>query len=100
MSANNQFQPGAILVAAWGYEQTNVDYYQVISRTEKTVTVREINRALKSNGYGLISCPVENQFRSEPIRRKIHHGYIVINPVVNAYPYTGETYFADATAHR
>src|SRR5688572_9027989 len=33
---------GEILYSSWGYEQTNVEFYEVIAITEKTVTFREI----------------------------------------------------------
>ena len=33
---------GTILVNRWGYEQTNVDFFQVIKVTEKTVVIRQI----------------------------------------------------------
>lgn len=36
--------PGSILVSSWGSEQTNVSFYQVISSTAKTVTLREIEK--------------------------------------------------------
>ena len=33
---------GTILVNRWGYDQTNVDFFQVIKVTEKTVVIRQI----------------------------------------------------------
>ncbi|HCB5058448.1 TPA: hypothetical protein M0F96_004014 [Salmonella enterica subsp. enterica serovar Paratyphi C] len=40
---NGTVSVGDIFVASWGYEQTNVSFYQVISLHGKTtVTVREI----------------------------------------------------------
>ena len=33
---------GDILVASWGYEQSNVDYYQVVAVTKSSVRIREI----------------------------------------------------------
>jgi hypothetical protein len=35
-------QPGDIYVNSWGYDQTNIDYYQVVKRTPGTVTIRKI----------------------------------------------------------
>jgi hypothetical protein len=34
--------PGVIFCYSWGYEQTNVEYYQVIARHGQLVTLREI----------------------------------------------------------
>ena len=38
----HSFKPGDIFSYTWGYDQTNVEFYQVTATTEKTVTVREI----------------------------------------------------------
>lgn len=38
----HNLQVGDILDANWGYEQTNIDYYQVVDRTDRMVTVRQI----------------------------------------------------------
>lgn len=35
-------QVGSLFASSWGFDQTNVDFYQVIKRTEKTVTVQKI----------------------------------------------------------
>lgn len=43
ISANrHDYKPGDVLSAVWGYEQTNVDYYEVTAITPGTVTVRKI----------------------------------------------------------
>lgn len=47
LNAVNKAKVGDILVSSWGYEQTNIDYYQVVAVGKKTVKVREI-------GYGSI----------------------------------------------
>lgn len=48
-SQKHNLKIGDILMASWGYEQTNIDYFQVVDRTDRTVTVREI--AKKITGY-------------------------------------------------
>jgi hypothetical protein len=42
----NSFNVGDILFNQWGYDQTNVDFYQVVATTAKTVTVRQIAAVL------------------------------------------------------
>ncbi len=37
-----QFQIGDIFVESWGYEQTNVDFYQVIKLNAASVVLRKI----------------------------------------------------------
>lgn len=38
-----QFQIGDIFVESWGYEQTNVDFYQVIKLNAASVVLRKIS---------------------------------------------------------
>lgn len=45
-------QPGHIYRTSWGYDQTNVEYFQVIKRTPATVTVRRIGAGLSTVAYG------------------------------------------------
>ena len=35
-------QPGHIYRTSWGYDQTNVEYFQIVRRTRGTVTLRRI----------------------------------------------------------
>lgn len=37
-------QVADILVGSWGYDQTNIDFYQVVTRTDKSVTFQELNQ--------------------------------------------------------
>lgn len=43
--------PGAILVRSWGYDQTNVNFYQVKAVSGKKVTFQEISSSYRSAGY-------------------------------------------------
>ena len=38
----NPFKVGEILVASWGYEQTNIDWYQITATTPKSVKFRKV----------------------------------------------------------
>jgi hypothetical protein len=42
MIAHNAVKIGDIFVYSWGYEQTNIDFFKVLKRTPKTVTVAKI----------------------------------------------------------
>jgi hypothetical protein len=42
-SYQHQFKVGDILYAIWGYDQTNVDYFQIIKVSGKVIWYREIN---------------------------------------------------------
>ncbi|WP_425543433.1 hypothetical protein, partial [Microbacterium aurantiacum] len=66
---------GAILVSRWGYDQTNVDYYEVVSATPKTVTLRPI-RSRVTGDAGFMAeyvAPVPGEYTGEAFRRKVHH---------------------------
>lgn len=60
---------GSIFVETWGYDQTNADFYQVVSRTDSSVKVRHIKSEIKESsplsmtGYAM---PVKNAFDGEP----------------------------------
>jgi hypothetical protein len=49
VKASDFYQVGDIVVNTWGYEQTNVDFYKVISMTGKTIKVQEIGEI--QSGY-------------------------------------------------
>jgi len=82
MNRPSELQIGAILENSWGYDQTNIDYYQVISRTEKSVKVRAIVSRLTSDVSGPMSgycVPVKDQFlgHSPVITKRVYNGKFV-----------------------
>jgi hypothetical protein len=65
---------GQILSSSWGYEQTNVDFYQVIKVSASQVTIKEIHSEhVSEDGFmtGKVM-PLPNVFKEEEkeIRRK------------------------------
>ncbi len=76
---------GDILVSHWGYDQINVDFYQVIARTAKMVTIRRIRVSRRCASYALAShvMPIKDAFLDDdsrysevygkPSRHKIQH---------------------------
>lgn len=46
-----QVMIGDVFAAQWGYEQTNVDFYQVVKKSTKTVTVAPIKSAGVDTGW-------------------------------------------------
>lgn len=67
-------QVGTILRHSWGYEQTNIDFYQVVSitKTGKTVTIQEIDseRTLTFSGGGT-TIPKKDSFIGNPLKKRI-----------------------------
>lgn len=70
---NDTVSVGDVFVSSWGYEQTNVTFYQVLSvHGKKTVTVREIraNSEYTDSMVGF-KTPVLNDFTGECFKRQI-----------------------------
>ena len=42
---------GDIFVSSWGYDQTNVDFYEVVKVAAKTVTLIPIERKVQLKGF-------------------------------------------------
>ena len=52
----NPFKVGDVFYDSWGYDQTNIDFYQVVETTARTVTLREIaSRVEHRSGYSDMS---------------------------------------------
>lgn len=69
----HNIKPGDIFYNSWGYEQTNIDFYQVISTTAKTITLRRIKG--NSNDYNAhhmsgSKMAVKDSFCSDELIRK------------------------------
>lgn len=74
-------EPGRVLVNTWGYDQTNVDYYQVVavSPSRKTITIRKIAaRSVDDGPYMSGSCwPLADHFIGEPLTKHVQPGELV-----------------------
>lgn len=71
-NSGHQLKAGDVLSAMWGYEQTNIDYYEVTKLIGKTmVEVREIASERKGDAYMQGECtPVPGHYIGAPKRRK------------------------------
>lgn len=76
-ATNKHVKVGDIFVASWGYEQTNVDSYQVIDLVGKsTVVIRQIANESIEGSEGFMSDtvkPVKDAFieGAEPFRKRL-----------------------------
>jgi hypothetical protein len=48
---NHPLKLGDVVVSSWGYDQTNVDFYQVVKVTKGTVGIRRIKADCKESGF-------------------------------------------------
>lgn len=70
----NPFSVGQVLVATYGYEQTNVNFYQVVATPGKaTVEIREIQGVKATADVGMMgTClPVPGAFVGEAKRKRV-----------------------------
>ena len=73
---------GDIFVNIWGWEQTNANFYQIIGKTNKSVTIQEVNIAKVSGGdmRGTV-IPKKDDFKNENKIRKIVKNIGCNNPI-------------------
>ena len=84
----NPYKIGDLFRRSWGYDQTNVDWYEVVSVSGKMVTVRQIQQARVSNGDMCgRTTPQPGLFieSEEPKRCLAQDGCIKINHYAHAY---------------
>ena len=73
LNKEHTLKAGDILVSSWGYDQTNIDFYQVIAKRGKTmVELRELKQDRTGNGWGGSSrcTPRPNEFKGGSFRKK------------------------------
>lgn len=72
-NVEHQYKVGQVLYASWGYEQTNIDFYQIVELKGKQAILREIAGEMveyTSGDSGRIK-PKENEFVSEPMKKNV-----------------------------
>jgi len=77
----NAIKVGDIFVCSWGYDQTNVDFYQVIEKKEKSLVFQKIGYAShKDTGFMQGEVTAEkDKFIGKPfikMKSAIHYNYI------------------------
>jgi len=81
---------GDIFVSSWGYDQTNIDFYQVVGTTPKMLSLRPIDKRVVS-GRGEPQekvIPLANKFTGPAIRKKLKEGWQG-RPWINLNSYSG-----------
>lgn len=58
IKASDFYKVGDIVCNSWGYEQTNVDFYQVVEVKNKTIVVKEIAQRMVEGSESFMSCNV------------------------------------------
>jgi hypothetical protein len=47
----HDFKVGEIIVNSWGYDQTNIDFYEIVKVSASYVWLREIGSSVKETGF-------------------------------------------------
>lgn len=85
--AEHQYKIGDILYQSWGYEQTNVDFFEIVEVLPKSVKIRAIYQKMVENSQGFMSeyvTPVSGKYKSEAVTKPVK-AYISCNGVVSLY---------------
>lgn len=68
---SGEWEKGAILVSTWGYDQTNVDFYQVTRTSDHSIWARPIGQVtITETRAGAAVMPVPSQFTGKEFRRR------------------------------
>lgn len=90
---------GDILYSSWGYEQTNIDFYQVTKIVgTNSVRIREIGKTVeRSEGHSDYVVPVPDSFKGGEEMKRVQQGnYIRIASYANAWPWDGKAKYQTA----
>ena len=71
---NNEGLLGKVFQSSWGYDQTNVNFYQVVSlKGKKTVEVREINNDFTATGdmTGTVIAKLDDFIGEKTLARRV-----------------------------
>lgn len=85
----NSVNVGDLFVSTWGFEQTNVDFYEVVEKKGSTVTVREIAAARVegseySHGMADEVVPVKGEYIGEPMKKRLNQYGFNVNSFASA----------------
>lgn len=82
---------GDILVSSYGYEQTNVDFYEVVAVQNRTVTLRELAQEREATGpMSGHAVPRPGHYVGEPIRKRANpRNGVKLAAGVYAHPWNG-----------
>lgn len=72
LKASDHWTVGDVIYNSWGYDQTNVDWYQVVEVKPKSIVIREITRNYAEQSFMAgPSQPRRNEFHGEPILKPL-----------------------------
>ncbi len=96
---------GDIAYSSWGYDQTNIDYYQVVKVSAASVWLRPVAAQRTETGWATGTTePLPGQFTGPAFRRKLQTGYsrwgVTITSYAGAWPWDGAPQGTAATPNQ
>lgn len=91
----SDLKAGDILSGTWGWEQTNVEFYKVLSKKGSTIEIRELGQktvegSTYSHGMADMRLPGDNFVADAPIIKKlVRSAYIKINDCISLSKWDG-----------
>ena len=92
-----EFEVGDIFYTSWGYEQTNVEFYQVIEKPSahyaiiQEIAQENVPNSMESHGMSCSVMPIKDKFISEKIeRRKVGRHGISFSSYRSAFKWDGQ----------
>lgn len=93
----NEVKVGDIFYASWGYEQTNIDFFQVVAKSKSMLTIRELKSELvEATGHdqGYLK-PLKDDFYSDKeIKKRLSNGRLNLDSVRSATKLEAEKVWA------
>lgn len=95
----HEYKVGDILYSSWGYDQTNIDFYQVTAvPSSKSITVMEIGQrhTAKETGSDMAAytMPVPDAFKGEAMTKRVNPGGTVkFSSFQYAWKWDGREYY-------
>lgn len=96
-------QVGDILVASWGYDQTNIDFAKVVEVLPKGVKIVEIGKSVRSSGSrgSDLVLPDPGHVIGRPLTRQVNSGGAVRgdSEFIRFYKWDGKPQFQTASGY-
>lgn len=81
---------GDILYSSWGWEQTNIDFYQVIAIRGSAVDLRQLDQRTTEDGYMCgTTVPLPDVFKGKTHTHRLSKNYIRIDSYRTAWKWDG-----------
>lgn len=81
----------AILYSSWGWEQTNIDFYQVVAIRGCAVDLRQFDQRTTEDGYMCgTTVPLSDVFKGTIHTHRLSKNYIRIDSCRTAWKWNGQ----------